>query len=83
MRKDAVGWKKPDLLIERKRSFSDEVKRGDCEREFENGLHRGVRVRLQIAIERRVRQRAGYGYFAVGVGGNRANLLLKRTLLER
>ena len=83
MRKDAVGWQKSGGLVQRQRAFFDEIKRGDNEREFENGLHRRVRVRIEIAIQRRFRQRAGYGDFAMGVGGNRADLLLERRLLER
>ena len=38
-------------------------------------------MRIEIAIQRRFRQRAGYGDFAMGVGGNRANLLLERRCL--
>lgn len=80
MRKDAIAGEKADGLVERKFALFDEIQSGDGERKFEDRLHRRMGVGIEVAVQRRVRQRAGYGNFALGVSGYHANLLLQGGL---
>jgi hypothetical protein len=75
--KDAIAEEKMNRLVERKSTLFDEMESSHREREFEHGLHGWMCVGIEIAIEGRVRNRAGYGNFAMRVSGDSADLLLE------
>jgi len=73
VRKEAVAGEKADGSIQREVAHFDDMKSGDRERQFEYGLHRRMRVRIEVAVQRGVWKRARDGDAAFGVRGDSAN----------
>jgi hypothetical protein len=74
MGQNAIAGAEADFVVQRKVSAFDQVQRGESEGSFEDGLHRRMRVWIEIAIERGARQRARDGYLAVSFARNRGDL---------
>ena len=77
---NAIAGQESNGLIQRKLTLFDEMKSNECEWKFEHGLHRRMRMRIEIAIETGTWQRAGDGNLAMSRSGNDANLMLESCL---
>lgn len=51
-REESVAGEKADGLVQREATQLDEVKSGDREWQFEDGLHGGMSVRIEVAVQR-------------------------------
>ena len=76
LRQNAVGRPERNRLVELEFSLFDEVQGCHGQRGFEDGLHRRMSVRIEIAVEACAGKRARDRYFPVGLGRDGGDFLL-------